>query len=401
MGNKLKAISKISVALALLGAAVPAVEAAPTAMAAKKATKKAKKSTKKAAKKSTKKAKKAKKTTKKKATKKIAKKPAKKSVKKAVKKPVAKKSVKKAVKKPVAKKPVKKAVKKPVAKKPAKKVIKRVTMADKYQPTVKSGTVNIKWGAYFDDDDNSPENFITNKSSLPEDVDFVYLDPVNTEKGGTYKTRIQAKYEDGSREVVGTVTFVVPMMDADKYQPTVKDVTLNWGESFDPRKNAITNAPGYFPNDPALSQFENDIDRTSFDYDADIYFNIYRPGTYNAQIKVGYPDGSYEKTNKFKITVLPSYADEAKVSLKSSNFTVSSNETLEHETVDGDLTLNDPTRFLNIGSALPEGTVIRFYDSSLDSVDTPEPGKQYRASLTIDFPDGSHYYTDDFTVNAK
>lgn len=72
MWNKLKAISKVSVALALLGAAVPAVEAAPTAMAAKKATKKAKKSTKKTVKKSTKKAKKAKKTTKKKVTKKAA-----------------------------------------------------------------------------------------------------------------------------------------------------------------------------------------------------------------------------------------------------------------------------------------------------------------------------------------
>ncbi len=131
MGNKLKAISEVSVALALLGAAVPAVEAAPTAMAAKKTSKKAKKSTKKAAKKSTKKAKKAKKTTKKKATKKVAKKTAakkpakksvkkttKKSVKKAVKKPVAKKPAKKSVKK-TTKKSVKKAVKKPVAKNPA------------------------------------------------------------------------------------------------------------------------------------------------------------------------------------------------------------------------------------------------------------------------------------------
>ncbi|MFV4960540.1 hypothetical protein VST03_03900 [Lactobacillus delbrueckii subsp. allosunkii] len=88
MGKKLKAISKVSVALALLGAAVPTVEAAPTAMAAKKATKKAKKSTKK----STKKAKKAKKSTKKKATKKVAKK-------KASKKPVKKVAKKKAVKK--------------------------------------------------------------------------------------------------------------------------------------------------------------------------------------------------------------------------------------------------------------------------------------------------------------
>lgn len=59
MGKKLKAISKVSVALALFGAAVPAVEAAPTAMAAKKSTKKSvtKKTAKKksAAKKTTKK----------------------------------------------------------------------------------------------------------------------------------------------------------------------------------------------------------------------------------------------------------------------------------------------------------------------------------------------------------
>ena len=415
MVNKLKAISKVSVALALLGAAVPAVEAAPTAMAAKKATKKAKKSTKKTVKKSTKKAKKAKKTTKKKATKKVAKKPAKKSVKKttkksvkkAVKKPVAKKPVKKAVKKPVAKKPAKKVVKKTTTKKPAKKVFKPGTMADQYQPKVKSGTVNVDWG----DDLCSPEDLITNRSSLPSDVDFVYLDPVNTKKGGTYKTRIQAKYEDGSREVVGTVTFVVPVMDADKYQPTVQDVTVNYRRPFSPRNDVITNAPGYFPNDPALSQFEGDNDKTKFYVSSDIvgpgmadlsdvYVDTDKPGTYTAQIEVEYPDGSYEDTNEFKITVLPSDADEAKVSLKSSNFTVSSNETLEHKTVYGDRTLNDPTRFLNIGSALPEGTVISF-DGDLDSVDTPEAGRQYRDKLIVEFPDGSRYETDYFTVDVK
>ena len=418
MVNKLKAISKVSVALALLGAAVPAVEAAPTAMAAKKVTKKAKKSTKKTVKKSTKKAKKAKKTTKKKATKKVAKKtaakkPAKKSVKKRTKKSVkksvkkrTKKSVKKAVKKPVAKKPAKKVVKTTTTKKPAKKVFKSVTMADKYQPKVKSGTVNVDWG----DDLCSPEDLITNRSSLPDDVDFVYLDPVNTEKGGTYKTRIQAKYEDGSMEVVGTVTFVVPVMDADKYQPTtVQDATLNYGADYSIRKDFITNPAGYFPNDPALSQFEGNNDSTKFDLYSDfaLYLDsdfhdsdVHNPGTYNAQIKVEYPDGSYDKTNKFKITVLPSDADKAKVSLKSSNFTVSSKETLEHETVYGDSTLNDPTRFLNIDSALPEGTVISF-NGDLDSVDTPESGRQYRDSLTVHFPDGTTYETDDFTVDVK
>lgn len=467
MGNKLKAISKVSVALALLGAAVPAVEAAPTVMAAKKTTKKAKKakrstkksakkttkkvkkakkSTKKSAKKSTKKAKKAKKSTKKKATKKVAKKTAtkklaKKSVKKTTKKPVkksvkktaakkpakkvvkkhvAKKPAKKVAKKTVAKTPVKKVVKKHVAKTPAKKVVKKTTtnkpakkvfksvkMADKYQPKVKSGTVNLKWG----DDLDEPEDLITNRSSLPSYVDYVYLDPVNTKKGGTYKTRIQAKYEDGSREVVGTVTFVVPMMDADKYQPTVQDVTLNYGSPFDVtndvRNYAITNAPGYFPNDPALPQFESSNDSTGFDLETDseksfpvTEYYITDPGTYTVHVKVTYPDGSYEDTNKFKITVLPSDADKAKMSLKSSYFTVSSKETLEHETAYGDRTLNDPTRFLNIGSALPEGTVIHF-NGDLDSVDTPEAGRQYRDSLTVEFPDRSYYRTDDFTVDVK
>ncbi len=350
-------------------------------MAAKKATKKpAKKSVKKTTKKSVKKA----------VKKHVAKKPAKKSVKKTT-----KKSVKKAVKKPVAKKPAKKVVKKTTAKKPAKKV---GTMADKYQPKVKSGTVNVDWGADLDD----PEDLITNRSSLPSDVDFVYLDPVNTKKGGTYKTRIQAKYEDGSMEVDGTVTFVVPMMDADKYQPTVQDVTINYGGSFDPRHDAITNAPGYFPNDPILPQFESSGDSTQFDLhtDSEESFSTEYPGTYTVHVEVTYPDGSYEDTNKFKITVLPSDADKAKVSLKSSYFTVSSKETLEHETVYGDRTLNDPTRFLNIGSALPEGTVISF-DGDLDSVDTPELGKQYRDSLTVYFPDGSRYKTDDFTVDVK
>ncbi|GHN21366.1 hypothetical protein ME784_18810 [Lactobacillus delbrueckii] len=128
MGKKLKAISKVSVALALLGAAVPAVEVAPTSMAAKKATKKAKKSTKK----STKKAKKAKKSTKKKATKKVAKK-------KASKKPVKKVAKKKAVKK---------------------------TNAQKYTPKAKS--VTVKAGSKL-----SAKSIITNASKLPAKAKYL------------------------------------------------------------------------------------------------------------------------------------------------------------------------------------------------------------------------------------
>ncbi|MEE8856882.1 MAG: hypothetical protein SOI62_02200 [Lactobacillus sp.] len=50
MDKKLKAISKVSLALALLGAAAPVTGTAPTSMAAKKATKKATKKAKKSTK---------------------------------------------------------------------------------------------------------------------------------------------------------------------------------------------------------------------------------------------------------------------------------------------------------------------------------------------------------------
>lgn len=420
MGKKLKAISKVSVALALLGAVVPAVEATSTAMAAKKTTKKAKKSTKKAAKKSIKKAKKAKKSTKKKSTKKVAKKTSKKKatkkpVKKAAKKKVvkknaaatkkttSKKTAKKVVKKTTTKKPVTKVVKNATTKKPAQTVIKRLTMADKYQPQVKSGTVNLDWGTDVTTDwDYEARKFITNDSSIPVSTSYKYLDPVNGQKGGTYTTRIQATYSDGSKEVVGSVTFVVPTTDVDKYQPTVHDVTLEYGVDYSIRKDFITNPAGYFPNDPIFSQFEWTFDRTQFDLqtDSENSFSVREPGTYTVHVKVTYPDGSYEDTNKFKITVLPSQAETIKVAPKASSFTVSSSSALEYR--DDDLlenTLVDPSFFLTNASALPKGTVVYFHDS-LDSTDTLDPGK-YEGYLTIKFPDGSRYDTDNFIVNVK
>ena len=414
MGKKLKAISKVSVALALLGAAVPAVEATPTAMAAKKSTKKS-------VKKSTKKAKKAKKSTKKKAPKKVAKKTGKKkatkkSVKKVAKKKVVKKTAKKAapkkttskkttkkvVKKATAKKPVKKVAKKTTTKQPAQKVVKRLTMADKYQPQVKSGTVNLKWGTDVTDDwDYEARKFITNDSSIPVSTSYKYLDPVNGQKGGTYTTRIQVTYADGSKEVVGSVTFVVPTTDVDKYQPTVHDVTLEYGADYSIRKDFITNPAGYFPNDPIFSQFKWSSDRTHFDLytDSEKSFSVTEPGTYTVHVMVTYPDRTYEDTNKFKITVLPSQAETIKVAPKASSFTVSSSSALEYHDDDLGDTLVDPSFFLTNVSSLPKGTVVRF-NGSLDSTDTLDPGK-YEDYLTIKFPDGSSYDTDNFIVNVK
>lgn len=55
--------------------------------------------------------------------------------------------------------------------------------------------------------------------------------------------------------------------------------------------------------------------------------------------------------------------------------------------------------FLTNASALPKGTVVRF-NGSLDSRYTLDPGK-YEDYLTIKFPDGSSYDTDNFIVNVK
>lgn len=166
MGKKLKAISKVSVALALLGATVPAVEAAPTAMAAKKATKKAKKSTKKA-----------KKSTKKKATKKAAKK-------KASKKPVKKVAKKKAVKK---------------------------TNAQKYTPKAKS--VTVKAGSKL-----SAKSVITNASKLPAKTKYAFSPKPNLKKAGTYTVSVIVTYPDKSKGKVKNVKIKVTAKKA-AYNP--------------------------------------------------------------------------------------------------------------------------------------------------------------------------------------
>ncbi|GHN16375.1 Rib/alpha-like domain-containing protein [Lactobacillus delbrueckii] len=173
MGKKLKAISKVSVALSLLGAAVPAVEAAPTAMAAKKATKKAKKSTKK----STKKAKKAKKSTKKKATKKVAK---------------------------------KKASKKPVKKVARKKAVKK-TNAQKYTPKAKS--VTVKAGSKL-----SAKSVITNASKLPAKTKYAFSPKPSLKKTGTYIVSVIMTYPDKSKDKVKNVKIKVTAKKA-AYNP--------------------------------------------------------------------------------------------------------------------------------------------------------------------------------------
>lgn len=241
MGKKLKAISKVSVALALLGAAVPAVEAAPTAMAAKKATKKSKKSTKKR----TKKAKKAKKSTKKKATKKVAKKKA--SKKKVSKKKASKKLVKKAAKK--------KAVKK--------------TNAQKYTPKAK--IITVKAGSKL-----SAKSVITNASKLPAKTKYAFSPKPSLKKTGTYIVSVILTYPDKSKDKVKNVKIKVTAKKAaynpakatyEKYKKQAAELgSLEAAQNYLSQKKAALDSANQAYTD-AVARYNNKVSAAKTKYD--------------------------------------------------------------------------------------------------------------------------------------
>lgn len=241
MGKKLKAISKVSVALALLGAAMPAVEVAPTAMAAKKATKKSKKSTKK----STKKAKKAKKSTKKKATKKVAKKKA---------------SKKKASKKKASKKPVKKAAKKKAVKK---------TNAQKYTPKAKS--VTVKAGSKL-----SAKSVITNASKLPAKTKYAFSPKPSLKKTGTYIVSVIVTYPDKSKDKVKNVKIKVTAKKAaynrakatyEKYKKQAAELgSLEAAQNYLSQKKAVLDSANQAYTD-AVARYNNKVSVAKTKYD--------------------------------------------------------------------------------------------------------------------------------------
>lgn len=241
MGKKLKVISKVSVALALLGAAIPAVEVAPTAMAAKKATKKSKKSTKK----STKKAKKAKKSTKKKATKKVAKKKA---------------SKKKASKKKASKKPVKKAAKKKAVKK---------TNAQKYTPKAKS--VTVKAGRKL-----SAKSVITNASKLPAKTKYAFSPKPSLKKTGTYIVSVIVTYPDKSKDKVKNVKIKVTAKKAaynpakatyEKYKKQAAELgSLEAAQNYLSQKKAALDSANQAYTD-AVARYNNKVSAAKTKYD--------------------------------------------------------------------------------------------------------------------------------------
>ncbi|MDD6720644.1 MAG: Rib/alpha-like domain-containing protein [Lactobacillus porci] len=344
----------------------------------------------------------AKKTSKKKATKKMAKKKVakntskKKATKKTTKKKVDKKTTKKTIKKKAVKKPAKKAAQKSskktvkkTANKPApkKNVSKPLTMAQKYTPKVKEWTTKLKWG----DDLGSAEDYVTNDWELPSDTTFSFEKPVNVRKGGFYQTKITVAYPDGSKESVGPVSFEVAPAQADAYQVAVKNTTVPYGHDIDIRKDIVTNPTGYFPNDPA--QVENDTTLFYFcradgnplanDPDTSI------PGSNDYYIRVDYPDGSYQVSQKFTLTVSQPDNQVYHPQLKTARITMPVGDDIEGSSFE----LLHPQDFIANTGDLPKGTKYEIKDD----YDCYDESSSY-VTVEATFPDGTVWHSPMFLL---
>lgn len=291
------------------------------------------------------------------------------------KKKSSKKTVKKATKKS-AQKTVKKTTKKPA--KTVKKTSKKpLTMAQKYNPKVKAWTTTLDWGETFSSDAYS---YITNPWDLPSETNYTFVKPVNTKKGGSYQTNILVTYPDGSKETVGPVSFVVKSAQAGAYNVTVKNTTVPYGHYIDIRKDIVTNPVGYFPNDPA----EVELSTTEFYFsraDGNILANnpdTKVPGSHDYYIRVDYPDGSYQVSQKFTLTVSQPDNLVYHPALKSSSITLPVGTDIEADSYQ----LLKPQDFISNTADMPKGTKYEIRDDySYD-----EQSSSY-VTIKVTFPD--------------
>lgn len=250
-------------------------------------------------------------------------------------------------------------------------------MAQKYNPKVKAWTTTLDWGETFSSDAYS---YITNPWDLPSETNYTFVKPVNTKKGGSYQTNILVTYPDGSKETVGPVSFVVKSAQADAYNVTVKNTTVPYGHYIDIRKDIVTNPVGYFPNDPA----EVELSTTEFYFsraDGNILANnpdTKVPGSYDYYIRVDYPDGSYQVSQKFTLTVSQPDNLVYHPALKSSSITLPVGTDIEADSYQ----LLKPQDFISNTADMPKGTKYEIRDDySYD-----EQSSSY-VTIKVTFPD--------------
>ncbi|MBL7576435.1 Rib/alpha/Esp surface antigen repeat-containing protein [Peptoniphilus asaccharolyticus DSM 20463] len=203
---------------------------------------------------------------------------------------------------------------------------------------------------------NGIVNLLDNIKGLPEDakVEDVTSPKIDTSVAKETEGRVKVTFKDGSSRVV-TIPVLIEDLEADKFNPEIKDVTVRKGDPVDITK-AITNLP-----EGATVKVKTPVDTKE-------------PGQKTGEVTVEFKDKS---TKDVKIPVTVKDWNEMGVITPVENII----DNIKEEVVEkgGKIDLTDNVIAKNAKS---------FEDVTTPEIDTNVPG-QYKAKVKVTFEDGS------------